>query len=180
MAVSKIEFNCPSCGKKNRIKINDVYTESDLDRLLSKELFKIECSKCNGSTILEYPFTYVGENYALFYNTKKTVEKDIMRDCISFDDLKEKILIFNDSLNDVIIEYIKLYIDSELKKEKIFSDIRYDSSDEENLKFYVVNKKEYAQIPYSFYNELIKKGKLKTIKGSAKIDVNTCLKYFHL
>ena len=30
MAVSKIDFNCPSCSKKNRIKIKNVYSNEEI------------------------------------------------------------------------------------------------------------------------------------------------------
>ena len=77
-------------------------------------------------------------------------------------------------------EYIKLFIESELKKDNIFSEVRYDSLINDELRFYVINKKEYANISYSFYKDLISKGKFKKVKDAAIIDANTCLKYFHL
>ena len=181
MAVSKIDFNCPSCGKKNRVKIKNLYSKEDITDILNREIFKVECSKCNKTTILDYPFTYEDDKYIIYYNMEDTIEEDkIKRTCKTFDDIKEKILIFNDDLNDVVIEYIKLFIESELKKDNIFSEVRYDSLINDELRFYVINKKEYANISYSFYEDLISKGKLKEVKDAAVIDANTCLKYFHL
>ena len=181
MAVSKIDFNCPSCGKKNRVKIKNIYSNEDITNILNRDIFKIECTKCNKTTILDYPFTYVDDEHIIYYNMEDTIEDNkIKRTCKTFDDIKEKILIFNDNLNDIIIEYIKLFIESELKKENVFSEVRYDSFINNELRFYVINKKEYANIDYSFYKNLITKGKLKEVKDAAVIDANTCLKYFHL
>ena len=181
MAVSKIDFNCPSCGKKNRVKIKNIYSKEEIPDILNREIFKIECSKCNKNTILDYPFTYEDDKYIIYYNMEDTIEENkIKRTCKTFDDIKEKILIFNDNLNDVVIEYIKLFIESELKKDNIFSEVRYDSLINDELRFYVINKKEYANISYSFYKDLISKGKFKEVKDAAIIDANTCLKYFHL
>jgi hypothetical protein len=181
MAVSKIDFNCPSCGKKNRVKIKNIYSNEDITNILNRDIFKIECTKCNKTTILDYPFTYVDDEHIIYYNMEDTIEDNkIKRTCKTFDDIKEKILIFNDNLNDIIIEYIKLFIESELKKENVFSEVRYDSFINNELRFYVINKKEYANIDYSFYENLITKGKLKEVKDAAVIDANTCLKYFHL
>jgi hypothetical protein len=181
MAVSKIDFNCPSCGKKNRVKIKNIYSNEDITNILNRDIFKIECTKCNKTTILDYPFTYVDDEHIIYYNMEDTIEDNkIKRTCKTFDDIKEKILIFNDNLNDIIIEYIKLFIESELKKENVFSEVRYDSFINNELRFYVINKKEYANINYSFYENLITKGKLKEVKDAAVIDANTCLKYFHL
>jgi hypothetical protein len=181
MAVSKIDFNCPSCGKKNRVKIKNIYSNEDITNILNRDIFKIECTKCNKTTILDYPFTYVDDEHIIYYNMEDTIEDNkIKRTCKTFDDIKEKILIFNDNLNDIIIEYIKLFIESELKIENVFSEVRYDSFINNELRFYVINKKEYANIDYSFYENLITKGKLKKVKDAAVIDANTCLKYFHL
>ena len=181
MAVSKIDFNCPSCGKKNRVKIKNIYSNEDITNILNRDIFKIECTKCNKTTILDYPFTYVDDEHIIYYNMEDTIEDNkIKRTCKTFDDIKEKILIFNDNLNDIIIEYIKLFIESELKKENVYSEVRYDSFINNELRFYVINKKEYANIDYSFYENLITKGKLKEVKDAAVIDANTCLKYFHL
>ncbi len=181
MAVSKIDFNCPSCGKKNRVKIKNIYSKEDITEILNRNVFKVECSKCKNITTLDYPFTYIDDKYIIYYNMEDTIEENkIKRSCKTFDDIKEKILIFNDELNDILIEYIKLFIESELKKDNIFSEVRYDSLVNDELRFYVINKKEYANIPYSFYNDLLNKGKFKEVKDAAVIDANTCLKYFHL
>ena len=181
MAVSKIDFNCPSCGKKNRVKIKNIYTNEDITDILNRDIFKVECSKCSKTTILDYPFTYVDDEHVIYYNMEDTIEEDkIKRTCKTFDDIKEKILIFNDNLNDIIIEYIKLFIESELKKDNVFSEVRYDSLVNDELRFYIINKKEYATISMDFYNSLLSKGKLKEVKDAAVIDANTCLKYFHL
>ena len=50
MAVSKIDFNCPSCGKKNRVKIKNIYSKEDITEILNRNIFKIECSKCKNIT----------------------------------------------------------------------------------------------------------------------------------
>ena len=76
----------------------------------------------------------------------------------------------------ILINHLK----SELKKDNIFSAVRYDSRINDELRFYVINKKEYAKISSAFYKDLISKGKFKEVKDAAIIDANTCLKYFHL
>jgi len=181
MAVSKIDFNCPSCSKKNRIKIKNVYSNEEITDIIDRNIFKFKCTKCGKETILDYPFTYTCDDYIIYYNMEDNIKDNkLKRICKTYDDVKEKLLIFSDNLNDIVIEYIKLFIESELKKDKVFTEVRYDSLINNELRFYVINKKEYANIPIDFYNNLIKKGKLKEVKGAAVIDANTCLKYFHL
>ena len=181
MAVSKIDFNCPSCSKKNRIKIKNVYSNEEITDIIDRSIFKVKCTKCDKETTLDYPFTYICDDYIIYYNMEDTIEDNkTKRICKTYDDVKEKLLIFNDNLNDIVIEYIKLFIESELKKEKVFTEVRYDSLINNELRFYVINKKEYANISIDFYNDLLSKGKLKEVKGAAIIDANTCLKYFHL
>ena len=76
MAVSKIDFNCPSCGKKNRVKIKNMYSKEEIPDILNREIFKIECSKCNKNTLLDYPFTYEDDKYIIYYNMEDTIEEN--------------------------------------------------------------------------------------------------------
>ena len=93
----RIDFYCPHCKEKKRITINDEYTKKDIESLLDRSIFKIKCNKCNNETILDYNFLLKTDNYIISYGESK----DVDRITNTFDDFKEKVLIYEDNLNDI-------------------------------------------------------------------------------
>ena len=99
----RIDFICPTCKNKKRITINDEYNEKNIEKILDRSLFNIKCDKCNTSVYLDYKFVLKTPKYSLSYGEFK----DVDRICLSYDDIKEKILIYEDKLNDCLIELSK-------------------------------------------------------------------------
>lgn len=187
MTVLKEEFKCPKCKKKNRIKIHEEINNDLIDKIITRELFTFECKDCHEKIIVDYPLKIVGKNYLIYYTPGKNLEindnsKEILRVCDTFDDLKEKLLILEDELNDIVIEFIKMFLirqlDKEIKDE--MTDIRYDGKNEENLLFYLIGPNKTIGCNIEFYNNIFKRMKLKRIEKCVVIDSNTFDKYYKM
>lgn len=187
MTTSKENFKCPNCKKKNRIKIHSEVSSEEIDKIVDKSFFKVECPSCHEKIVVEYPIKVYDDNYTIYYTPTSTKEiedehREYMRVCDTFDDFKEKLLIMNDSLNDIVIEFIKDYLltklDDELKKD--IKEIRYDGSNEENLIFYLLGAKQSVGCSKEIYANILKKCKIKKINKCVNIDYQTYRKYFKM
>lgn len=187
MTVTKEDVRCPNCKKKNRIKIRSEVSSEEIDKIVDRSLFKVKCLSCGETIVVEYPLKVTGDNYIVYYTPckTKTIEdehREYMRICDTFDDFKEKLLIMNDSLNDIVIEFIKDYvltqIDDDIKKE--VRDIRYDGSDEEKIIFYLIGANQSIGCSKEIYSNILKKSKIKKIDKCVNIDHQTYQKYFKL
>lgn len=183
----KIEYKCPACKKKNRIKIVTEINKENVEKVITREIFKYNCKDCNESIYLDHELIIETDKYFILY--LPTQPKDInvssnkiMRICDTFDNLKEKLMIFEDDLFDITIEFIKDYIKSRLEEEalKDLEEIRYDGKNEENLLFYLLGVKKTVGIPISFYEEIFKKLKYKKINKCVLIDNNTYSNYYKM
>lgn len=185
---TKEDFKCPKCGKKNRIKIYDTLSSDDIPNIITRDIFTKECPECHEKTTVEYGVTVTGENFIVVFTPSSNedvdiqIKKDIMRVCDTFDDFKEKLMILNDGYNDIIIEFIKEFLlkqmDEDMRNET--TEIRYDGDNEENLIFYLRGCNKAIGCGKYFYNELLKKSKIKKIDRCINIDSNTYHNYFHL
>lgn len=185
---TKEYFKCPKCGKKINIKIYDVLNNDDIPNIITREIFTKECPFCHEKVTVEYPIKVIGDNYVVIYTPSKDEEikdenkKDIMRICDTFDDFKEKLMILYDGYNDIIIEFIKEFLvkqmDEEMKSD--LKEIRYDGDNEENLIFYLRGCETHIGCGKYFYDELLKKSKLKKVDKCVLIDFNTYHNYFRL
>lgn len=105
-----------------------------------------------------------------------------MRVCDTFADLKEKLLIYNDNLNDIIIEFIKTFLldkmDDELKDTS--TELRYNGIDGENILFSIIDSDKIIGCNKVFYDNLKKKMKIKKIKKCILIDKDTYQKYYKM
>lgn len=187
MAHLKEDFKCPNCKKKNRLKIRSEVSSADIDKLIDKSYFKMECSSCHETIIVEYPIKVIDERYIIHYTpaSDKPIDdekREYMRVCDTYDDFKEKLLIFNDFLNDIIIEFLKDYLynqlDDKLKKDTTY--IRYDGSDEENLLFYLIGANQTIGCSREFYKRILDNSKIKKIDKCLNIDHYTYKKYFKM
>ncbi len=184
MTDNKHEFICPKCKHKITINIPEELNEDNIDDLLSRSYFKSVCKHCHNILFLDYPVKLRTKNYYIYYtptNNKKQKQVDnlITRVCDTYDDFKEKILILNDNLNDIIVELLKSYIKKELKDNNkyINSIIRYDSKNEENLVFTLVDDKQNVGISLDIYNQLLESSKIKKINKGICIDNTNYFKY---
>ncbi len=186
MALKKIDVHCPKCNKKNRIKIRENFTEEDIPNLVDRSALKHTCLICGESWTLDYPIKVESDDYLILY-TKEEIsdeleEKKVMRVCHTYEDFKEKLLIFNDNLNDIVIEFIKdfLYrkLEDSIKKE--VTEMRYDGSNDNELIFYLLGVKKSIGCTKEFYESIKKQSKLKKSKGCIEVHSSNYHKYFKL
>ena len=136
-------INCPKCSKNIKIKMLEQIDESKFKDVISRKIFKFKCSYCKNEVIIDYPTTFIGENFEVCYKlTKKKGNKTYLRECYDFDDFKEKILIFSANLNDIAIEFIKDYLLNEnwytvnpVSNEQVYTEILIDVLDRYSKKY---------------------------------------------
>ena len=181
------EFICPKCKKHNKVSLNDNFYKDSIPKIIDRSIFQVECSYCHEHVYIEYPFNILGDNYFIYYtptvnDSQKQIGDYITRVCDTYDDLKEKVLILEDNLNDIVIDFIKKFILEQLSSEdKIKVDgIRYDSMNENNLNFYLFGLQKKAMIPIKFYEDILARSKIKKIKKGIMVDEYTYHKYFKL
>lgn len=169
------------------LNIKDLIKESNVE-LINKDEHVTNNLIGDHIATVEYPIKVIGDNYVVIYTPSKDEEikdenkKDIMRICDTFDDFKEKLMILYDGYNDIIIEFIKEFLvkqmDEDMKSD--LKEIRYDGDNEENLIFYLRGCETHIGCGKYFYDELLKKSKLKKVNKCVLIDFNTYHNYFRL
>lgn len=172
--MNKIDIKCPNCNEKIRAKIYNEITEDKIPSIIDDSLFKVKCKKCDKEIKIDYPIKLETTNYILTYNIKEIESSKKTRITESYNDFREKVIIFNDDLNDILIEFLKDYIIRNMSL--VDKEIRYDSMNEENLIFTIIGEQNVG-INIKFYNELLNKAK---IKDNKIIDSNTYIKYIKL
>ena len=165
MNYRKEELKCPKCKKKLKVKVYNIFDESKITDILNKDIFKVTCNDCNETFYVDYPFELDTDRYHLFYtpfedDNKDLIKNKINRVCNDFNDIREKILIFESELNDIVIEYLKAYIGGQLKNDEI-KDIRFDSIIDDKLIFALIGIEQNAGIDRKVYDEIMKKSKIK-------------------
>ncbi len=187
MAITKYDIKCPKCNTKNRVKVSDDFDGSKIMDVIDKEVFHISCKNCKQSIFIEYPFKISNDVFLIHYTPTKSEEIDdthheYMRVCDTFDDLKEKLLIYNDNLNDIIIEFIKTFLLNQ-KDEKLkdsATELRYNGLDKDNLLFSIIGSDKIIGCNKVFYDNLKKKMKIKRIKKCVLIDKYSYRKYYKM
>ena len=86
-------------------------------------------------------------------------------------------MILNDSLNDIVVEYIKLFILSSLDNRSELDDIRYNGIDNENLTFTTIPDLKVVGIDMNIYNNILNNAKIKNKKEYMLIDEATYKHY---
>lgn len=184
----KEDFICPKCKHKNRMKLYSTVTGDDIKKVIDKSIFLTECKNCHERISTLYPLEVQGSNYMIYFTPSKNDEIDdtpskFNRVCDTYADLKEKILIFEDHLNDIVIEELKSQIKSNLLISNLeldlskLEEIRYNSSDLSYLNFSLIGIGELVGISLSEYQNLERGIKMKKIKKSVLIDEYTYKKY---
>ena len=185
--IKKEDFSCPKCRHNNRVKIIETVEKDKIAKVIDKSIFKQECKKCHEIISVEYPLKVQGNEYLIYYTPGKNLalEKNtskINRVCDTFEDLKEKILILEDDLNDIIIEVVKDEIKNNLDQLDIkniadLERIRYNSKNEKYLNFSLVGIGKLVGFEIIKYQNLVKKIKIKKIDKSVLIDEYTYKNY---
>ena len=184
MSYKKEEVKCPKCGKKIRIKVYTMLDDSKIVDIVNRSIFEVKCPKCGNKTYVDYTVDLETPTYYLYYTpasnkTKKNIKGKTTRVCDTYDDFKEKILIFEEGLNDLLMEFIKAYIKNELKGEDLSNlrDIRFDSIINDDIIFALVGLKKNVAIKKDFYNALDEKSIYKKPLRAMVIDRDTFWKY---
>ncbi len=165
--IRNVTVKCPNCETELNVSFFDVYM---LDETIKKQLeedrlFTFVCSKCQKSIRINYDCLCVDKahNYALAlcYNADNKTKKNLIStfnylddDCRkriveNRDSLLEKVYIFDDGLNDYVIEVMKALHKLSLVKEfgaEKKTEIYYSSDN--NGQFVVKMDKEIYQIPF--------------------------------
>ena len=130
-------ISCPKCGHDNEIKlfktVNATTDPQFREQLLSGELLSFTCSECGHTAELRYPLLYndMKNRFMIYYIpdvdrdklTDEALEKEygslepITRRLVgSFNELKEKIHIFESGLDDRVIEVVKAALKDVVEK----------------------------------------------------------------
>lgn len=170
-------IECPFCKKDNNYELISELDDKYLSDILKCQIFKKSCSYCNREFNIEYPISFISDNYIVSYKRMIThkIDKKVLRICNDYDDFKEKILIFNDSLNDILIEFIKDYIMGEVNDSSLI--LRYDSMNENQIIFYDLKNEKNMAISRELYDKLLEHSKIKKIRSMCEINGDNYIKY---
>jgi len=176
---------CPKCGEKQTFTLFPTINAANHDlreKFLDGSLTTLVCEHCGFSGVVEYPLLYhdLEEKFSLFFQPGSE-EKSIqlpnvlpahllegmrLRLVHTQDDLREKIYIFRDKLDDRIIEVVKDNIlrEMEAKKEEKLPDALFYAEDRfacEGRSLIFVPRKgtEYLEpikIPFESYEKIKK------------------------
>lgn len=183
----KEDYICPKCQHKNRIKLFSEVTGDNISKIIDKSIFVHTCKNCGERISVEYPLTVVKENYKIHFTPNDNsdlpmCDAPINRVCDTYADLKEKILILEDNLDDIVIEELKTQIkknlgDLDIKDLGSLETIRYNSKDNINLNFSLVGIGKLVGVSIGEYQNLKNSIKKKRINKSVLIDEYTYKKY---
>ena len=169
----RIDIICPGCKNKERATVYDELGIDSLNSVLDRSKFIHECSKCKQKTVLDYSFKFEGHGYKILYTTEEKHEKGYKRICTSFKDTKEKIMIFEDGLNDILIEYFKVYIQKQISRK---DELRYDGIVDDTICFYDVDSTDTLGVKKELYDYFLNKFKIKE-KDDIEVNNETFIKY---
>lgn len=192
-----IKITCPDCKEKGNFtmwhSINVDVNPETRDKVKSGKIFEYECKNCGKVSHVEYRFLYHDclNKFMIWYFPKheynindeiEEVNKIDMHSLINeksriVDDkrsLIEKIKIFEDRLDDIVIEVIKDIIRDQVKDESV--EIFYDELENDTLKFWLTNNKG-AGCPYSTYVNISNDYIIEDPNKCVIIDKNTAFEY---
>lgn len=157
-SISKIK--CPYCGTEFEFTKYD-FINADKDRVLrdecvSGDLFRVSCPHCKKEFMLLYPVLYFdpSHKFVIWFSAKEmpksmdALKKEIaksgytLRRCSTLDEFTEKIQIFEDGLDDVMVELAKYdcfieFIDNKKGTVEDITAITYERADNGVIKINV-------------------------------------------
>ncbi len=177
--IRKEKIACPTCGAEDEVTVwdslNTQFNPEEKQKLLDGTLFAFKCKQCGAVINLNYDTLYHDmENKAMIYlvpngnletsiEALKTAKKDanleeyIMRVVKDKESLQEKAMIFDNGLDDRVIEIIKLSSYS-FVKEKLpdaqIKDICIRIKDEIVTVLFLMDEPLYIDVPKSLYTEI--------------------------
>lgn len=130
--IVKQQVNCPNCKNNISVKlwtsINPQLAPSIRSKIMDETLFDFFCPECKYKSKLEYPFIYndMKNNFIIYfipYAKKNRIDftvaqkeypqlnSKVKRLVKNLNHMKEKIIIFENGLNDLGIEFTKYYLE---------------------------------------------------------------------
>ena len=163
------ELSCPKCGKKHSLRkyktINVTEKAKMKKDILQNRVFQFTCDHCNYMAPLTYNSLYVDREKKLMIYMAPTMTAEVKQElqCFSreegnmtrrlvdnINDLKEKIMIADNGLDDRMIEVIKIMYLNQIKKEMeddTLMDILFDYSADQMCFLVFFQKKGIGKIP---------------------------------
>ena len=155
-----IDYRCPYCGHTFPVNMYDVIdadSEADLkDRCRSGDLFHVSCPHCRKEYMIQYPLLYIDrarrfgillserEAAPFVHDAGNTLAKAgyRMRRCTSLQSFTEKITIFEDDADDVMVELAKYdtfieYTDNKKGTPEDITSIEYQKTENDVMKINV-------------------------------------------
>lgn len=179
-------FDCPKCGKSIMFKIKPEieipYDEVYKTKIMKDKLFTVYCKKCNFGMPLGYDCTYndMDRHYMIWtypgltkehmaivedYNKRLQTDRALrlarndyrMRLVRTDTQLKEKIIIFDENIDDRIVEIMKIscmpYIAEGLKIKSDITDFVFSKTQKEGQYCFVVSFKDRQPVVLNFNME---------------------------
>ncbi len=154
-----VKYTCPYCGREFEMEIYDTVNavqEPDLkERCASGDLFKTSCPHCKQDFMVQYPLVYIDQanKFVLWLSTSEhgeisKITKPLvqngyrLRRCLSIREFTEKISIFEDGADDVLVELAKYdcfieFVDNKKGKPEDITSIEYQRYENGLLKINV-------------------------------------------
>lgn len=205
--MSKSRYNkitCPKCNTEgNYLVWHSINVDIDPDtreKVKNRTLFEYICPNCGEAFEVEYNTLYHDcmNRFMIYYFSKvddeeiKAIEKNeklnrLLKDyklriVFSKNDLIEKITLFEQNMDDIVIEMIKNIIFSELSEEKVENllGIYFVEKNCEQFIFELVYKNgfENARVPEHVYNDIANDYKINHPKGFTKINMTNVITFF--
>jgi len=156
-----VTYVCPYCGRKFETEVYDsIITDTDpdlRDRCVSGDLFRISCPHCKRDYMIQYPLVYVDRKnrFILFVSSEPEVPEAVrkiaagpaaagyrMRRTPTLSEFSEKIQIFEDGVDDRLVELAKYdslieFIDNRKGSAEDVTGIEYQRTENGVMKFNV-------------------------------------------
>lgn len=195
------ELRCPKCGRVHLMKkysrINVTEKPGLKEDILKNRIFYFHCEYCDMEAPLTYEATYVDSSKKLMIHLSgeeeaapKVGEKEksmTLRLVDNVNDMKEKIMIVDNHLDDRVLELVKIQylrqMERELKNDTLMN-ILFDYAGEEKSFLVFFEKKGVGRIPLQmdFYKKLEEeyKERIRSHSGSSfmKVDMEWAGKIF--
>lgn len=197
------EIACPKCHEKSRFTIHEsinVTLDKDMkEKVLTGKAFSFKCPKCGKETMINYSFLYHDmENKYMIYellnkedpkelnedpNFKSLFKEYTLRVVRDHNKLIEKIRIFDDKLDDLIIEALKTLVLTKANEEdmKNMLSIFYDGKDEKCIHYIIFMKDNIVKscdVPLEAYNTVKSNNKFKYPKGFSEVSETNFDEFF--
>ena len=152
-----INYECPYCHKTFEVQLYDVVNAEDVDlkeRCMSGDIFRVSCPHCKKDYLIQYPLVYIDQanRFILWLSQNemgealraytKNMKGYKFRRCESIAQFVEKIQIFEDGIDDVMVELAKYdcfieFVDNKKGKPEDITSIEYQKADNGVIKINV-------------------------------------------